>query len=79
MRARRWVAAGFLCTVVGLGGWPGGAAMAETSFSSKSRAKLFANQTRLLDSRAAQQYANSARLMPESVRVPAPVPRYSGA
>jgi soluble lytic murein transglycosylase-like protein len=56
-------------------------AIAETTASSKSRAKLFANQTRLLDSRAAEQYANSVRLQPPSVTVPgAPgdEPRYSG-
>jgi len=59
-----------------------GAAMAETTVSSKARAKLFSNQTRLLDSRAAQQYANSVRLQPPSVSVPAapasPSARYQG-
>ncbi len=55
-----------------------GAASAETSVSSKSRAKLFATQTRLLDTRAAQQYANSARLAPPSAEVTAAVPRYDG-
>lgn len=40
----------------------------DVSLSSKSRMKLFENQTRLLDSRAATQYQHSARLMPESVR-----------
>jgi soluble lytic murein transglycosylase-like protein len=43
---------------------------AETSFSSKSRAKLFHSQTQLLDSRAATQYANSVRLRPPSVITP---------
>jgi len=43
------------------------AAIAETSVSSKSRAKLFSSQTRLLDSRAATQYANSVRLQPNYV------------
>jgi len=58
----------------------GGAAAADTSLSSKSRAKLFANQTRLLDTRAAQQYANSARLAPPSVPLPTAtaLPRYDG-
>lgn len=40
-------------------------AIAETlSLSSKNRKKLFQSQTRVLDSRAAQQYANSVRLTP---------------
>ncbi|WP_068116916.1 lytic transglycosylase domain-containing protein [Tropicimonas marinistellae] len=39
-------------------------AFAETKVSSKSRARLFASQTRLLDSRASKQYANSARFQP---------------
>ncbi|MEL6204724.1 MAG: lytic transglycosylase domain-containing protein [Pseudomonadota bacterium] len=40
-------------------------ARAETA-SSKSRASLFANQTKLLDRRAAVQYSHSARLKPPS-------------
>ena len=47
-----------------------GAAMAETTVSSKARAQLFSSQTRLLDTRASQQYANSVRLQPPSVSVP---------
>ena len=47
-----------------------GAGWADTSVSSKARAKLFSSQTRLLDTRAAQQYANSARLRPPSAAVP---------
>ena len=54
---------------------------AETlSVSSKNRAKLFKNQTRILDSRAASQYASSVRLQPEyniPGRTPA-VPAYNG-
>ena len=39
---------------------------AETlNVSSKNRAKLFKNQTRVLDTRAASQYAASVRLQPE--------------
>ena len=57
------------------------AAAAETlSVSSKSRAKLFKNQTRVLDSRAASLYAASVRLQPEyniPGRTP-PVPTYDG-
>ena len=52
--------------------------------SSKSRAKLFQRQTAVLDSRAAQQYANSVRLQPREIHVPgAPgnenIPRFSAA
>lgn len=38
--------------------------------STKSRAKLFSSQTRILDSRAAQQYNNSVRLAPPKVVTP---------
>jgi soluble lytic murein transglycosylase-like protein len=53
---------------------------AETSVSSKSRAKLFASQTRVLDDRAAEQYRNSVRLQPQSVVTPSRFvgPGYSG-
>lgn len=37
--------------------------------STKSRASLFSGQTRLLDSRLASQYSNSARLKPGSARI----------
>ncbi len=49
--------------------------------SSKSRATLFRNQTKLLDTRLATQYGNSDRLKPksETVQTAAAVPRYSGA
>lgn len=47
---------------------PSGAA-AET-LSTKSRAKLFKSQTRVLDSRARQQYNNSVRLQPQKVITP---------
>jgi len=49
--------------------------------SSKSRAALFASQTRVLDGRAAVQYENSARLLPDSALDPATfaAPRYAGA
>ena len=39
-------------------------------FSTKNRAKLFKSQTKVLDSRAASQYANSVRLLPPSVITP---------
>jgi len=40
----------------------------DVNVSTKSRLKLFENQTRVLDERASSQYANSARLLPDSVR-----------
>lgn len=50
--------------------------------SSKARAKLFASQTRLLDSRASTQYANSVRLTPNydagETSVAFVSPRYTG-
>ncbi|MEO1455203.1 MAG: lytic transglycosylase domain-containing protein [Pseudomonadota bacterium] len=43
-----------------------GAAVAETlTVSSKNRVQLFENQTRVLDTRARQQYNHSVRLQPE--------------
>lgn len=42
-------------------------AQAQSSYSSKSRASLFANQTRVLDGRASSQYNHSDRLRPESI------------
>ncbi|MEC3860548.1 lytic transglycosylase domain-containing protein [Mesobacterium sp. TK19101] len=38
--------------------------------SSKNRARLFSSQTRVLDTRAAQQYNNSVRLQPPKVVTP---------
>ena len=49
------------------------------SASTKSRAGLFKTQTRLLDTRLAKQYENSARLQPKgAVIAEAGVPTYSG-
>ena len=49
----------------------GAAAFADTvNVSSKNRLKIFANQTDILDGRAAQQYNNSVRLQPDPIRVP---------
>ncbi len=49
------------------------------SFSSKNRAGLFVAQTRVLDQRAAAQYANSVRLQPNRVVTPtAYSPAYTG-
>ncbi|MEQ6247900.1 lytic transglycosylase domain-containing protein [Sulfitobacter sp. HNIBRBA3233] len=47
----------------------GGPASADI-FSSKNRAKLFASQTKILDSRASKQYNNSVRLQPPKVVTP---------
>ena len=51
---------------------------AETSVSSKARAMIFESQTRVLDSRAAQQYAFSARLTPRPVITPSRGQAYGG-
>ena len=58
-----------------------GPVFAETSVSSKSRARLFASQTRLLDNRASKQYENSVRLQPPSSKASvsiSAVPNYRG-
>ncbi|WP_212523234.1 lytic transglycosylase domain-containing protein [Actibacterium sp. MT2.3-13A] len=63
------------------GGLAAGAALADSySASSKSRARLFKSQTRLLDTRAAQQYSNSVRLQPAPVITPSKFgsPAYGG-
>ncbi|ETX16619.1 lytic transglycosylase [Roseivivax halodurans JCM 10272] len=52
-----------LCTLLPL------TAYAEV-LSSSGRARLFSSQTRVLDSRAAQQYNNSVRLQPPRVETP---------
>lgn len=52
---------------------------ADTSVSSKSRAKLFSSQTSVLDRRASTQYAHSARLQPPSARVSTSTASSSGA
>lgn len=61
-------------------GLASGGAWAETTVSSKARAALFKSQTRLLDTRAAQQYANSVRLQPQRVITPSRggAPAYDG-
>jgi soluble lytic murein transglycosylase-like protein len=49
-------------------------------FSTKSQKKLFKSQTRVLDTRAASQYANSVRLRPERINTPSKweTPSYRG-
>ncbi|MCE8006456.1 transglycosylase SLT domain-containing protein [Aestuariivita sp.] len=50
-------------------------------FSSKSRTQLFSSQKRVLDTRAASQYASSVRLRPQTIHTPSKwdSPGYSGA
>lgn len=57
-----------LSLIVVWGGAPGWAA-AET-LSTKNRNAQFQSQTRVLDSRASQQYNNSVRLQPQKVHTP---------
>lgn len=52
-------------------------------FSSKNRTKLFSTQTRVLDTRASQQYKSSVRLQPEKIKTPTkwddePTRQYTG-
>jgi soluble lytic murein transglycosylase-like protein len=49
-------------------------------FSTKNKRNLFAAQTRVLDGRAATQYANSARLQPPTIHTPSKFgsPAYRG-
>ncbi|WP_159976505.1 lytic transglycosylase domain-containing protein [Roseobacter cerasinus] len=53
--------------------------MAQT-VSSKNRTKLFASQTKILDTRAAGQYNSSVRLQPPTVHTPSKwaIPQYDG-
>ena len=56
-------------------------ATAADLLSSKARKQLFARQTGVLDTRAAQQYANSVRLKPQDIYVPGvpgALPEFSG-
>ena len=51
---------------------------ADSTVSSKARAMIFESQTRVLDTRAAQQYAYSARLTPGPVMTPSRGLPYGG-
>lgn len=53
------------CALLGFALVAGPVAASDVHVSSKSRLKLFESQTRVLDTRARQQYANSVRLQPE--------------
>jgi soluble lytic murein transglycosylase-like protein len=66
-----WGRIGFavaLGAVLSLG--PGEGARADSIFSTKNRAKLFSSQTKILDTRASEQYKASVRLQPPSVDTP---------
>lgn len=52
----------------------GSTAMADSTVSSKARLQLFKSQTKVLDTRAARQYANSVRLQPPPVITPSKYP-----
>ena len=54
-------------------------AAADITVGSKNRAAIFANQTKLLDGRAAQQYSYSARLRPDSAVIPEAIPAFRGS
>ncbi|MEP1353167.1 MAG: lytic transglycosylase domain-containing protein [Tateyamaria sp.] len=47
-----------------------GQSAAAQTLSTKNRSKLFSSQTRILDSRASEQYNNSVRLQPPKVVTP---------
>lgn len=57
----------------------GSSVLASDRASSAKRAELFERQTRILDSRATSQYANSVRLRPEFAEGAPATPRYTGS
>lgn len=71
----------FTAAIVGTLALGIGAAQADV-LSSQGRAKLFSNQTGVLDRRASEQYRASVRLQPTRVNTPTKwddaVPRYAG-
>lgn len=74
----RLLTIGFFSGCVGLGFTWATAAQADM-FSTKSRRDLFSSHTRVLDTRAAQQYEDSARLRPDAVPSASSIsPRYTG-
>ena len=57
----------------------GHAAKADNLFSSSGGRSAFASQTRVLDTRAAQQYASSTRLTPNKGKIPTSgIPTFNG-
>jgi soluble lytic murein transglycosylase-like protein len=80
---RRLIGAVFVTALsLGAAGFTAGMSQAQgltLSESSKNRGSLFKSQARLLDTRLARQYENSARLKPKVPVLPeAPVRSYSG-
>lgn len=74
----RLLTIGFFSGCVGLGFTWATVAQADM-FSTKSRRDLFSSHTRVLDTRAAQQYEDSARLRPDAVPSASSIsPRYAG-
>lgn len=67
--------------IVGVGLFAGQAALAEPLFSTSTGKSTFSAQTRVLDTRAAQQYAGSVRLTPRAVAIPGQggIPPYTGS
>jgi hypothetical protein len=51
---------------------------ADITVGSKNRAAIFANQTKLLDGRASQQYSYSARLTPQGFETDLEIPPFRG-
>lgn len=74
----RSLTSGILGSLLGLASFCATSVQADM-FSTKSRRDLFSSHTRLLDTRAAQQYEHSARLRPDTVPTVSSVsPRYTG-
>ncbi|MBT2132118.1 transglycosylase SLT domain-containing protein [Planktotalea lamellibrachiae] len=69
------IGSGFIFSTVGLT-----SAMGESLFSSSNGSAAFKSQLQVLDTRAAQQYAGSTRLLPKGVAVETSygIPSYSG-
>ncbi len=59
-----------ILTMLMAGGLMASQAVAADIFSSKSGSRLFKSQTRVLDTRARQQYNSSVRLQPQSIYTP---------
>lgn len=68
-----------LILVMAIGVVGGAPTLASDRASSAKRAELFERQTRILDSRASSQYANSVRLRPEALEGSVASPRYAGS
>ena len=74
----RSLRSGIIGGFIGLGAFCATSVQADM-FSTKSRRDLFSAHTRLLDTRASQQYGDSARLRPDVIpNVSSVSPRYTG-